>query len=224
MPRPIKVKQISEIPKCRRFSSDNNNVQDSVILSIEEYEVIRNCDYDRLDQENCAKLMKTSRTTIQRIYANARRKIAEALVLGKTIEIAVDTSPHQFCATLPATPLNKYRLAIGIDHGVVAEHLSQCAEYLVIDIDQQQVVNQQLIIDTSTERFHRASFLQQHDIDILMVKSLAKGAYNRLLSMNIQCVGTNDQDPTKALTNYLQSKAVDINVRSGHCLGAKHEL
>ena len=55
-------------------------------MTVEEYEVIRLIDMEGLMQEECAKRMNVARTTVQRIYAEAR-KIAESLVLGKILKI-----------------------------------------------------------------------------------------------------------------------------------------
>ena len=54
-------------------------------LGLDEFETIRLLDYQGLDQEKVARLMGISRPTVTRIYAMARRKIAEALTEGKAI-------------------------------------------------------------------------------------------------------------------------------------------
>jgi len=226
MPRPQKCKRIGSQPQYKRFTPDNNLSPEIVILSLEEFEVIKNCDYDRLDQENCARMMNTSRTTIQRIYANARIKIAEALVLGKVLEIeggnvmisqASDEEVNQ-------SMKNNYRLAIGVSDGLVAEHLAQCEDYMVFDIADGQVINQQLIHDDGVERFHRPHFLNGHKIDVLIIKALAKGAYNRLMAFGIKCHGTNNIDPQLALSEYLTSvePALPIETCGKGCHGGHH--
>ena len=42
---------------------------------------------DELDQTSCAKKMKISQSTFQRILVSANQKIAKALVEGKAIKI-----------------------------------------------------------------------------------------------------------------------------------------
>jgi predicted DNA-binding protein (UPF0251 family) len=56
-------------------------------MSIEEYETIRLIDDSDLNQAECAEEMGIGRTTAQRIYNNARKKIAHCLVHGKTLQI-----------------------------------------------------------------------------------------------------------------------------------------
>jgi predicted DNA-binding protein (UPF0251 family) len=58
-----------------------------VLLTLEEMEAIRLKNIKDLDQIECAKLMKTSQSTFQRILSSAHKKIADALINGKAIEI-----------------------------------------------------------------------------------------------------------------------------------------
>jgi predicted DNA-binding protein (UPF0251 family) len=59
----------------------------SVHLTIDEHETIRLIDYLGLQQSECATRMNIGRTTAQRIYNDAKHKIADAIVNGKMIEI-----------------------------------------------------------------------------------------------------------------------------------------
>ncbi len=57
----------------------------SVVLNYEEYESIRLSDFELYGQVEAAQIMDISRSTYARIYESARRKIAQAFVLGKPI-------------------------------------------------------------------------------------------------------------------------------------------
>ena len=52
---------------------------------MDEFETIRLLDHVGLDQEKAAAEMGVSRPTVTRIYASARKKIADAIVLGQAI-------------------------------------------------------------------------------------------------------------------------------------------
>jgi len=58
-----------------------------VSLTIDELEAIRLADLEDLEQTVAAKKMKISQSTLQRILKEGHKKIAEALVLGKSIKV-----------------------------------------------------------------------------------------------------------------------------------------
>ena len=86
MPRPKKSKNVCKIPDIKIFKSniENDNI---ITLSVEEFEVIRLMDKEGLNQEECSIHMKVSRPTIQILYADARKKVADFLTTGGTLQI-----------------------------------------------------------------------------------------------------------------------------------------
>lgn len=84
--RPNKCRNICSMPRVTEFVPKGGG-EDSVVLGVDAFEVIRLLDYIHFTQEQCAARMNISRTTVTRIYEEARGKIAEAMVLGKRIVI-----------------------------------------------------------------------------------------------------------------------------------------
>ena len=60
---------------------------ETIELTIEEIEALRLKNIKNLSQIECAKKMKTSQSTFQRILSSAYQKTTEALVEGKAIKI-----------------------------------------------------------------------------------------------------------------------------------------
>ena len=88
MPRPIKRRHVCCLPNSCRFGAlDRTASDDVVIMTVDEYEAIRLIDLEGLTQEECAKEMNVARTTVQGIYNEARRKVADFIVNGSNLEI-----------------------------------------------------------------------------------------------------------------------------------------
>lgn len=88
MPRPRKYRKVCCLPKVNEFGPLNVKEQNNyVTMTVEEYETIRLMDLENLSQEETAERMGVARSTIQRIYEEARRKIADFIVNGKTLKI-----------------------------------------------------------------------------------------------------------------------------------------
>lgn len=58
-----------------------------VDLTHEEAESLRLKNIEDLDQNECAKKMKTSQSTFQRILSSAYKKMTDAIINGKAISI-----------------------------------------------------------------------------------------------------------------------------------------
>ncbi len=89
MPRPKQNRKISNPPLMQGFKPYGipRSMLSSVSLLYDEYEAIRLLDYEGLNQDQAAARMNVSRPTLTRIYEQARRTIALALVEGKMIHI-----------------------------------------------------------------------------------------------------------------------------------------
>lgn len=94
MARPQKCRRVCKFPKYVRFSAETSTA-DTVVMTVDEYEVVRLIDYQNLTQEECSLQIKVARTTVQGIYFSARRKIADVLVNGKTL--IIDGGEYELC-------------------------------------------------------------------------------------------------------------------------------
>lgn len=88
MPRPRKFRRVCCLPKISEFGPINLNRENEVIyMTVEEYETIRLMDLEGLSQEETAERMGVGRSTVQRIYEEARKKVADFIVNGKVLKI-----------------------------------------------------------------------------------------------------------------------------------------
>ena len=87
MPRPPRCRQICGVPQVDRFCPNGCENTEPILLTLDEYEVIRLVDLEQQTHEQCAAQMDISRSTVQEIYESARSKIAACLVHGKPLHI-----------------------------------------------------------------------------------------------------------------------------------------
>jgi predicted DNA-binding protein (UPF0251 family) len=89
MPRPCCLRHIGFTPNAGFFKPAGVPVRvlEQVTLTLDEVEALRLADLNGLYQEQAAAEMKISRPTFSRIVAEARRKVAEALIHGKALRL-----------------------------------------------------------------------------------------------------------------------------------------
>jgi uncharacterized protein len=97
MPRPRKCRNVCCLPDISEFApvGAHGHPQEMVLLAVDEYEAIRLIDHEGLSQEECSDNMNVARTTVQQIYASARKKIARALVEG--LPIRIEGGDYRIC-------------------------------------------------------------------------------------------------------------------------------
>ena len=94
MARPQKSRRICHMPTFNTFvpshspSPDEAGGADVIILTVDEFEVLRLVDFEGITHSECAKQMNISRTTVTEICESARKKVAASLVLGKELHIS----------------------------------------------------------------------------------------------------------------------------------------
>lgn len=99
MPRPKKSRWIAAEPGVSYFKPQGVPMRmlQQVSLGVDELEAIRLADMESLSHEEGARRMNVSRATFGRIVSEGRRKVAEALFVGKAIRIEggeVELRPH----------------------------------------------------------------------------------------------------------------------------------
>jgi len=89
MPRPRKWRKVCCLPDSNLYGPLDaiNSENEIIIMTVEEYETIRLIDLEGLTQEECAERMQVARATVQNIYKEARKKLAESIVNGNMIRI-----------------------------------------------------------------------------------------------------------------------------------------
>lgn len=89
MPRPVQPRTIEFVPRVVFFKPAGiPRVElEEVALTLDELEAVRLADLNGLYQETAAPKMDISRSAFARILESARKKIADALIHGKSLKL-----------------------------------------------------------------------------------------------------------------------------------------
>ena len=200
MPRPKKQRTIEVL---NHPTTQSNQM---VILSLDEFEVIKHIDYEHLNQAHCAEHMNVSRTTVQRIYASARQKLALALIEKRAIEVKggeVEEVHPQVEADFTTM-----MIAVGIENDQIAQHFGKAENLRLFDVSKGKIIQTRDVMDTIHLKHERAAYLKSLGVDHILVQHMGKSMYNHFLSYGIQAVQAQSTNINEALRLFLEDPAV----------------
>ena len=197
MPRPTRGRRICVHPAYERFTPAGLPGGEAVVLLVEEYECIRSIDHDGLKQEECARRMAISRTTVAEIYAAARRKIAESLVHGRPLvikggcyQLCDMSAPCGKCCPRAkaqqdyrfSPPREKgtdtMRIAIPYETetGTVYQHFGHAKAFKLYDVQDGAVEKSEEISAQGSGHGALADLLEENHVDALICGGIGAGA------------------------------------------------
>ncbi len=161
--------------------------KDDITLLFDEYEAVRLLDYEGRQQAEAAELMKVSRPTLTRIYMEARKKIALALVEGRHLVITdgnPDFSSYQSNKT--NIIIMNQKIAIPTNNGALWPHFGKAPQVTIVTVEDGQV--KETIVLEAPEHEHGAMprFIAAQGCTDVLCGGLGGGAVNMLNQLGIQ--------------------------------------
>lgn len=97
MARPVKKRNVCALPAYGTFGAMGTGAKKrgTIVMTVDEYEAIHLMDYEGMNQTEAADKMEVARTSAQRIYHEAKQKLADALVNGKLL--VIEGGSFQLC-------------------------------------------------------------------------------------------------------------------------------
>lgn len=187
--RPEKKRQIDLVPEYTGFQPDGiPSPSWHIELGSDELEVLRLLDLAGLDQTAAAARLGVSRATIAGIAKGARRKVADALVNGKRIEIVEGPVSH---IPAPQAHWNRkkgsaMRAAATYENGMVFPHFGRTQQFKIYDIDDGQVVSSEVVGTNGASHGALAQVLKDGDVDVLICGGIGGGALSALSRLGIR--------------------------------------
>lgn len=238
MARPQRPRRICEEPAYDGFSPDGIACGTPVLLSVDEYEVIRLVDLEAMTHEQCAAQMDISRTTVTEIYESARRKIAECLVNGR--RLVISGGQYRLCGGAPGCPRKKecrhrrrgqdgestslkqkgmhtMRIAVTYENGNIFQHFGHTEQFKFYDVEDQKIVQEQIASAQGSGHGALAGFLTAHGVNVLICGGIGGGAQSALAEAGIQLFGGASGSADEAVAAWLAgSLRYDPDVRCDH--------
>ena len=207
MPRPKKCRRVCDYPQTLTFlPEDHKNREQAVILTVDEYETIRLIDKEGLSQEQCGDFMQVARTTVQQIYASARKKLADVLVDG--LPLRIEGGDYQLCSggnracgcsNCYKHKLNQQyakpkgetimRIAVTYENGEIFQHFGHTEQFKVYDVENSKIISSEVVDTNGSGHGALAGVLSALHVDALICGGIGGGAQAALAAAGIQLYG-----------------------------------
>ena len=206
MPRRVKCRKVCHYPQTLEFLPQNNDAeQEPIILTVDEYETIRLIDRRGMSQEQCAAFMQIARTTVQRIYETARKKLADFVVEGRPLRIeggdfrlcngsstgcgCVDCFKQKLYEKYKEKGEDIMRIAVTYENGEIFQHFGHTEEFKVYDVQDGKVVASEVVNTNGQGHGALAGVLTALKADVLICGGIGGGAQMALAAAGIKLYG-----------------------------------
>lgn len=207
MPRPKRCRRICNEPKFAYFEPEGIKNPESVVLSVDEYEVIRLVDYEKLSHEQCAANMDISRTTVTEIYETARFKISDCIVNGKQLSIyggnyRICNGKQRLCCGKPCWKSaqkpeknifmkgNKdMKIAVTYENGEIFQHFGHTEQFKVYEAENGVITKSEVINSGGNGHGALAGFLSELGVEVLICGGIGGGAQMALKDAGVKLYG-----------------------------------
>ena len=235
MARPRKYRRVCHYPQTLFFSPSEGQPEAAPVqLTVDEYETIRLIDRENLSQEECSIRMGVARTTVQTIYGAARKKLADAIVEGRPLEIGggdyrLCSGENPGCGSsgcFMQSFHDRYekpkgdmfmRIAVTYENGEIFQHFGHTRQFKVYDVKEDKILASQVIDTAGSGHGALAGVLTALNADVLICGGIGGGAQAALAAAGIRLFGGVSGSADAAVEAFITGKlAFNPNVRCNH--------
>ena len=173
---------------------------------MDEYETIRLIDREGLSQEQCGALMQVARATVQQMYANARKKLADVLVDG--LPLRIEGGDYRLCSA--GGPFCGYgrcrrqkleqpyaktkgetimRIAVTYENGEIFQHFGHTGQFKIYDVENGRILSSEVVGTNGSGHGALAGLLSALHVDTLICGGIGGGAQAALAAADIRLYG-----------------------------------
>jgi len=203
-------------------------------MTVDEYETIRLMDKEGLSQEETGQRMRIARTTVQMIYASARKKLAQVLVEGRPLRI--EGGDYHLCDGDPSQCPDRscfkqqynrnfekpkgdniMRVAVTYENGMIFQHFGHTQQFKVYDVQDGKIVASEVVDTNGSGHGALAGVLTALNADVLICGGIGGGAQMALAAAGIQLFGGVSGNADAAVEAFAAGKlAYNPNVKCNH--------
>ncbi len=238
MARPTKIRRVCSFPNNLSFSPETEGSGDTIILTVDEYEAIRLIDKEGLSQEECSVQLGVARTTAQKIYETARKKLADVLVFGLPLKIeggdfSLCHGGSEFCYKSECNKIhvkeifkmekgeNIMRIAVTYENGNVFQHFGHTEQFKVYDVTDGAIVKTEIVDTNGQGHGALAGVLSALNADVLICGGIGGGAQMALADAGIKLYGGVSGNADDAVNAFISGN-LEFNP-DVHCTHHDHE-
>lgn len=193
MPRSPRCRQICGVPQVDTFCPNGCENTEPILLTLDEYEVIRLVDLEQQTHEQCAAQMDISRSTVQEIYESARSKIAAYLVHGKPLHITggnyricggQEAAHCGRCCRMQRANMEKsgktckgdsiMKIAVAYENGQIFQHFGHTEQFKLYEAVDGKITHAKVVDTNGSGHGALAGFLMQHGVDTLVCGGIGR--------------------------------------------------
>ncbi len=224
MARPRKCRRVCNFPGIQGFIPVGaDDIQESILMTVDEYETIRLIDKEGLSQEQCGERMGIARTTVQQIYSEARSKLSDMIVEGRPLRI--EGGDYRICdgrdgqhdcsdcfrhrlrkEYIKPKGENIMRIAVTYENGQIFQHFGHTEEFKVYDAEDGKVKESKIVKTGDSGHGALAGILDALDVDVLICGGIGGGARNAVAAAGIKLYGGASGDADRAVEALLAGK------------------
>lgn len=209
MGRPNKARHVCSMPRNCAFYPEGITDPIEILLSIEEYEVLRLLDYVGKSQAEAATQMGISRTSVQALYAQARKKTTRFLVEGT--RLSIQGGNYELCSHPASCQLRNHfkgesimKIAVTYENGQVFQHFGHTETFKVYEVENGKVISSEIVDTNGQGHGALANFLFNGGISILICGGIGGGARNALAKAGIELYPGASGDADAQVESFLQ--------------------
>ncbi len=210
MPRPLKKRRVGCCTHYRMFGPNKTDNDDVLILTRDAFEAFKLIDYDALTQEQAATAMGVARTTVQRLYKQARQTIAKAFVEGNYIHISHHHPHIKEKGECQMTIDQTKKVLIALKDEQVVSCMHEAETFYLVSIEKGEVIRKDIVESKSDKKIGCRRFVISLGADVLCVGGMSKHNYPKYVEAGITVLKAEGKKET-VLKEYLDNNLPSMN-------------